>query len=140
MLRFVITCLNLDCLVFERLFDKDGLFAFACIFPAADIHVLIVAALSFAVGSLVFFAEVSAARFVAVERVDGHEASDCEEVFEAERFFKFHIESVGFSRDEQVCIKFFFQSVDLVDGLDQSFCRAAHADEVPHDQSQFFVD
>ncbi len=60
-LRFVVTGLHLDSLVFEGLLDEDGLLVVAGPLPAAYIHVVLVIAGGFAVGGLVLFAEVGAA-------------------------------------------------------------------------------
>ena len=60
-LRFVVTCLNLNSLIFERFFDQDRFLVIAGVLPAADIHLVLVIAGSLTVGSLILFAEVSAA-------------------------------------------------------------------------------
>ena len=97
----------MDGFVVERFFEKNGLFVVAGVLPAADIHVVFIVSGSFAVGGLVFLAEVSATRFVAVQSVDSHHFGDDQEVFEAEGFFKLGVQVVGFAYDAEVSVEFF---------------------------------
>ena len=88
MLRLVVAGLNLNCLILQRFLEQHGLLIVAHIFPATYVHVILVVTCSFAVGGLVLFAEVCAARFVAVQCVDSHHLGDYQEVLQTESLFQ----------------------------------------------------
>ena len=56
--------------------------------PAGDVAEFVVVAGRFAFLGLVFLAEVSAAAFVAVQRVDAHQLAELEEVGDAAGLFE----------------------------------------------------
>ena len=68
------------------------LLVLACIFPCADILIVLVIAESLSVGSLHLDAEVTAAGLVAVESVTGHQLADLEEVSHTESFLQLLVE------------------------------------------------
>src|SRR5215467_5579131 len=64
-------------------------------FPRKHGSEIFVIALGLAIGSLVFFPEMSAARFVALERINTHELGELEKISDAPRAFERLI--VGFA-------------------------------------------
>jgi hypothetical protein len=57
----------------QRLFVQDGRLAHAAIFPGGGVGIMLVVALRFAFGGLIFLAEMAAAGFVALQRVEAHQ-------------------------------------------------------------------
>ena len=78
---------RLDVLELQLLFVQHGGFAGALEFPGGDVAVVLVVALGFAV-FLVFLAEVAAAGFLAVERVEGGQFGEVDEIGDAAGAFE----------------------------------------------------
>ncbi len=108
--------------------------------PGGDVGVLVVVAEGFAVGGLVFFAEVSAAAFVAVVGVDSDEFAEFEEVGYSVGFIQFGIEFVDFAGDEDVFPEFFAEGADVFGCLEEAFGGTADAGVVPHDFTELAVE
>src|ERR1700742_4684176 len=92
----------------------------AAISPGSDIGEVLVVALRFAVGRLVLFAEVAAAGFVALARIDAHQLAELEEVGDAARFFEALIQVVAAARNSDILPVFLAQGANLTDGFFQT--------------------
>lgn len=138
-LGLIVAGLHVYCLVLQGFLEQYGLGAFAGVLPAGDVHIVLVVAGGLAVCGLVFFAEVCAAAFVAVEGIDGHHLGYHEEVLEAQSLFEFGVEVFGFAYDAQVAIEFLANFFDFLGSFYQALECTTHAHEVPHDVAQTLV-
>ena len=133
--------MHLDDFVLEGFFGEDGCFVVvALVFPASHVEEVFVVALGFAFFGLVLFTEVTAARFLAVERIVGHEFAHEDEVFETQSLFEFHVHAVGCAGDEEVGEERLANLLEEGEGFLESRFGAAHAHIFPHDVSEFLVD
>ena len=62
------------------------------------------------------FAEVCAARFVAVEGVDGHHSGDYQEVFRTQGLLELGVEVVGLAHHAEVGVEFLAYFLDFFEG------------------------
>ena len=100
LLILIISGLNLDCLVLQRLLDELGLVALAFVLPATYIEVVLVVALSLAFLGLVLLAEVTTAGLVTAQSVESNELTHREEVTEVDSLIELNIEALLRSRNE----------------------------------------
>ena len=110
------------------------------VFPATYVEEVFVVALGFAFLRLVFFAEVTAAAFVAVEGIVGDEFAHEDEVFEADSLFEFHVNAFGGAGNEEILVERLAQGFEFGKAFLQAFGGAAHAHVFPHDVAEFLVD
>ena len=81
MLILIVTCLYLDYLVIEGLFDEFGSLVVATlIVPAADVEEVLVVALCLAFLCLMLFAEVATAALFAMQSIVSHKFAHQDEV------------------------------------------------------------
>ena len=113
-LDFIVSRLNFNSLVFERLFILNGESVLALVFPAAHVEAALVVAFSFALFGLVFLAEVTTARFLAVESVDSNELTHCEEVLETKSLFELDVYAVDV-RNKDVLLEFLLEFSHLIE-------------------------
>ena len=126
----------------ERFLDElRRLFVAALVVPARYVEEVFVVALSFAFFSLVFFAEVTTARFVTVECVVSDKFAHNDEVLQTECLVELHVHAFTHgSRNVEVFVEFLTERFELGESGFQTFLGAAHAHEVPKDVAQFLVD
>ena len=86
------------------------------------------------------FAEVTAARFLAVKRIVGHEFAHEDEVFETQCLFEFHVHALGRAGDEEIGEEGLAKFLEEGECLFEPLLGATHADVFPHDVAEFFVD
>ncbi len=140
-LIFVITCLYLDNLVIEGLFDEIGCFVVAAlIVPAANVEEVLVVALCLAFLGLMLFAEVSAAALFAMQGVVSYELAHEDEVAQMDGLVELDVEAFLASRNEEVGVELLTQSLEQLQAFLQAFLRATHTDVLPHDVAKFLVD
>ena len=72
----------------ERLFMQDGRRILACVFPRGYVGEILIVAESLAIGSLMFFTEMTAAGFFPVAGIDAHQFGQLQEVADAACFFQ----------------------------------------------------
>ena len=101
----------------ERLFGESGGAAFSLVAPGGDVGVVLVVAEGFAFGRLILFAEMAAAGFVAVERVEAHQFGEFEEVGDAAGLFEGLVELFVGAEDADVFPELFAQRGDLARAL-----------------------
>ena len=119
---------------------EDGILVFAFVFPSGDVHVILVVAFGFAVFGLAFFAEVTAARFLTVEGVEGDELRDFEEVGETNRLFEFLVEFGLVAGNLDVGPEFLAEFFDLLDRGLETFFITGHTAVFPHDVTELLVE
>ena len=133
--------MHLDDFVLEGFFGEDGCFVVvALVFPAAHVEEVFIVALCFAFFGLVLFAEVTAARFLAVKRIVGHEFAHEDEVFETQCLFEFHVHALGSAGDEEIGEEGLAKLLEEGECLFEAFLGATHTDVFPHDVAEFLVD
>ena len=114
--------------------------AFALVFPGTHVHEVLVITLGLAFLGLHFLAEVTAAGFLAVKGVAGHQLADVEEVDQTERLLEFLVELLVRSGDADGLPELFAERADFLDSLLQAGLVAGHAHILPHDVAEFLVD
>ena len=112
----------------------------ALVFPATNVEEVFVVALSFAFFSLVFFTEVTTARFVTSESVVCDKFAHDDEVFEADSLFEFNIHTFCRTRNEEVSVEFLAEFLHLSKTCLQAFSCTTHTYVVPHDTTEFLVE
>ena len=115
------------------------LLVLACIFPCADILIVLVIAESLTVGSLHLDAEVTAAGLVAVESVTGHQLADLEEIGHAESLLQLLVELLVGTGNIYILHVLGAELVNLLDGFLETLLVTGHADFLPHDVSELLV-
>ncbi len=88
----------MDVVELERLLIQYGELIGSGVFPGGNVGEMFVIAESFAIRSLILFAEMSAAAFVAMERIAAHEFAEFEEVGHTPGVFELLIEFFAGSR------------------------------------------
>lgn len=109
-----------------------GFFVEAVELPSGSVGEVVIVAFGFSV-DLVFSAEVSAARFFAVEGVTGHELTKFDKVDDTARFFEFLVDIACITGDADIVPEVFAKILDLFDGFLESLFGAADADFVEED-------
>src|SRR4051812_7936909 len=79
---------ELDVFVNERLLVADRFAGFAAGFPRGDVREVRVVTQRFAVGRLIFFTEMAAARFAAFQGVETHQLAELQEIGDAAGFLQ----------------------------------------------------
>ena len=129
----------MDVIKDKRLFVEFCRFAHALVFPCGDIRKIIIVTFGFVFIRLVLFAEVTAARFVTVQRVLRHQFTEFEEVGDAVCFLDFRIVIIRSARDADILPELFAQLGKLNERFVQSGGVASHADKFPHDSAELTV-
>ena len=118
----------------------DGGGVFARELPSGDVLEIFVVAFGFAVGVLVFLAEVAAAGFAAFEGIAAEEFTELEEIGDATGFFEGGIEGSGVPWDADIFPEFLAEGGDLGEGALEGAFAAGHSAVVPHDATEFAVE
>ncbi len=108
--------------------------------PGGDEGEVLVVALGFSVGVLMFFSEVAAAGFFAGEGVEAHEFAEFEEVGDAVGAFEGLVEAVAIAGHMEVAPEFGADFGDFLKGLGEGFFGAGHSTKVPHDFAEALVE
>src|ERR1700691_1935378 len=116
----------------EGLLDKLGRVAGAVEAPGRDIAEVLVVAKGFAVFGSILLAEVAAAGFVAVQRIDAHKLSELEEIGHTTGFLQTLVKVAGAAEHFHVAPILFAQLADLTDGALEAAGGARHAAVIPH--------
>src|SRR5690606_19535375 len=111
----------------------------ALVLPHRDVGEQIVAPQRFAVGRLVLLAEVAAARLLPLQRVDGHQLGELQEVGHPARVFQVLVELIRPTGHLHVAPELLAQRADFGNGFLQPLRVAGHADVVPHHAAQLPV-
>ena len=106
-----------------------GFFVEAVELPSGSVGEVVIVAFGFSI-DLVFSAEVSAARFFAVEGVTRHEFTKFDKVDDTARFFEFLVDIACITGDADIVPEVFTEGLDLCDGFLESLFGAADADFV----------
>ena len=101
---------------------------------------MFVVALGLAIGSLVLLAEMAAAGFVALQRVDAQQLAEFEKVRDAAGFFEALIQIVTGACHVQVLPELVAERANFGDGFFQAGGCARHAAVFPHDLAQFAME
>ena len=109
----------------ERLLVQDRRLVRPGIFPGRDVAVLVVVAQRFAVRSLKLLAEMSAAGFVALQRIQAHQLAEFQEVRHASGIFQRLIEFFAAAQDVDVLPEFFAQFRNALRALASGRLRCA---------------
>ena len=120
----------------QRFLVQDRFVADSLVFPGGDVAEFVIVAGAFAFAGLVFFAEVSAAGFIPLQRVVRQQFREFEEVGDASRVFQVLVEGLAAAQDFDVLPEFLSQLPDRLNRVQQSFFVASHPDVVPHDLAQ----
>ena len=99
-----------------------------------------VVAFGFAFFGLMFFAEVTTARFFAMEGIVGHEFAHEDEVFQTECLFEFHVYAFLAAGHEEFFVERLAHLFEEVEGFFETFLGATHTHILPHDVAEFFVE
>ena len=75
-----------------------------------------------------------------MQGIHSHESSNLDKVGQAECFLELVVERIGLARDIDVGPELFLDFVDFLDGGLQALSGTTHSYEVPHDETQLFVD
>ena len=109
-------------------------------FPGENGGEVFVVAPRFAVRRLMFFAEMSAARFISRERIRAHQFGEFQKISNTSGPFKRLIEFLPGTRHVDVRPEFFTQRRNFLERFPQSFGVARHAAFVPQHQAQLAMD
>lgn len=140
-LVLIVSCLNLDCLIFKRFLDKFwGNIVRSLILPASYIEVVLIITLSFTLCCLVFLTEVSTTAFVSAQCVVSDKLTHCDEVIKVNCLIQLNVKTFSASRDEEVCFEFLAESIDLLKTFLKSFSSTSHTYIFPADMSEFLMD
>src|ERR1700733_7818099 len=112
----------------------------AAITPRCHVRIMLVIALRLAFRRLILFAEVAAARFVALQGVDAHQLTKLEEIGHTTGLFEALVQVIAAARNVDVLPELIAESADLAYGLLQSGRSARHAAFVPHDFAEFAME
>src|SRR5690242_19868152 len=105
-------------------------------FPGEYSGEVFVITLGFALGSLVFFPKMSAARFVALKRVDAHELGEFEKIRNPPGAFKRLIVAFTFAGNSNALPKFRAQFRNLLKRFSEAIRISRHPAFVPKQQAQ----
>src|SRR3982075_2444161 len=119
---------------------RCGDLAVALKFPGEDGGKVVVGAERLAIGRLMFLTKMSAARFVALERINAHELGEFEEIGHATGAFERLIEIVSFAGNAHRSPKFVAQLRDFRERFAQSLSVSGHATFVPEKRSELTMD
>src|SRR5580698_2481312 len=123
----------------ERFFVEHRRLVDSLVLPGADVAKVLVVALGLAFGSLIFLAEMTAARFLAMQRVGHQELRELEEVGHAAGVLEVLVERFARAGDLDVPPEFLAELADAVDrGLEPGLV-AGHAAAFPHRAAQVAV-
>jgi len=117
---------------FQRLLGELRIIAIATIAPGGDVRIVFVIALRFALWGLKFLAEMTAAGFVSIARIDTHQLSQFEEIGHPAGFLEALVKVRGAAGHVQVAPEFIAQLAYLADGFGQTFGGARHAALIPN--------
>src|ERR1017187_221021 len=124
----------------QRLFVQLGRLALAPILPGRHARILIVVAEGLAIGRLIFLAEVAAAGFVALQRVEAYELGQFEEVADAAGFFERLVQLFARAQHLHVAPELLAQGGDFFERMAESFGGAPHAAVFPKQLAQVAVE
>ena len=109
-------------------------------FPGTHVAEVLVVALGFAFRSLAFFAEVAAARFLAVQGVESEDFGELEEVSHAAGAFQVLVEGTFGTEHVDVFPEFGTEGRNLLESGLQAGFVTSHAHVFPHDVTEFTMD
>ena len=96
----------LDCLILQWFLDKlRSCFVVALILPATNVEVVLIITFSFTFLGLILLTEVSAARFVTRESVEGYELTHQNEVAQMDSLVELGGDTIFLARDEAVAVE-----------------------------------
>src|SRR3974390_1070603 len=137
---FVAPLGRVDVVEGEGLFVEDGGLVWPGIFPGGDVGVVGVVAEGFAFGSLVLLAEVAAAGFVALERVDTHQFAEFQEMGDGTGFFERLVEFLVGTEDADFFPELFAKGRDQAESFLETRLVASHAAVIPDNFTEFTVE
>ena len=109
----------------------------AGIFPCGDVGVRVIVAQRFAVRSLKFLAEMAAAGFVALQRVQAHQLAELQKIRHTAGIFERLIEFFAAAEHVDVLPEFLAQFGNALQRFLQAGFGARHAAVVPHQLAEF---
>src|SRR6478672_4153895 len=115
---------------------RRGNRAVALVFPRKNVREILVVAERFPIWSLVFLAEMPAARFVTHQRVGAHQLGEFEKIGDSAGALQRLIKRFAFSKDPHVVPKFFTELWNAGERLFQSSFIPRHAAFVPEQKPE----
>ena len=82
---------------------------------------------------------MTAARFLAVQGVTGHQFTNLQEVFQTEGLLQFLVKFILGTRYAHILIEGLLEGLDFLDGFLQAFFVTCHTHILPHNVSQLLV-
>src|ERR1035437_5401833 len=111
---------------------KDMRFTFTCIFPCSYEGIFFIVSQSLPIRSLIFFPEMSTARFISVKRISNKKFTKLKKVSNPAGFFKFLIKLSKLPGDLQVLPELIPEIFYKHKCFFQSFFASNHSTMVPH--------
>src|SRR6266513_136982 len=109
-------------------------------FPRENCGEIFIVTLRFAVGSLMFLSEMSAARFVPLKSIDAHQFGEFEKISDPSGAFERLVVAFAFAGDSHLFPKFIAQIRNFLERLAQTRRISRHAAFVPKQQTQVTVE
>src|SRR5579883_964941 len=103
-----------------------GLISGSTVFPGRNIRKMFIIALCFSVRSLVFLAEMAAAGFVSMPRIDAHQLAKLKKVGDSTCLFQALVQVIPNARDIHVLPVLLTQFADFLNGMFKALGSAGH--------------
>ena len=139
-LLLIVSHLNLDVLIVKRLLEQRWRYLLLTrILPTCNVHVVFVVTLCLSILSLGLLTEMSTAALITLQRIIGNKLTHGDEVAKVDGLVELDIESLLVARDTHVLVEFLTDVLQHGKSLLQTSLVAGHANVIPHNMIELFV-